>query len=85
MFETSKTFTVPADCNDTIALVDVKMDFMVNSYNPERPNDFRIRISKNIDKRKAKEVGEYMLDSNNYIDQYNISENGAFDLSFELS
>ena len=26
-----------------------------------------------------------MLNSNNYIDQFNISENGAFDIAFDLS
>ena len=46
---------------------------MVHSYNPERPNDFRVVMNRLIDEKHVKEVGEFILHSNNYIDQYNIS------------
>ena len=58
---------------------------MVNNYNPTRPNDFRLRMLQSVDSSRVKEVGEHYLDTNKYIDEYNISENGAFDLTVDLN
>ena len=75
---------VPSNCHDAVALQNGEMDFMVNSYNPESSNNFRIAIARKVKEGRAREVGEYFLSANGYIDQYNISENGSFDISFDL-
>lgn len=38
-----------------------------------------------VDSTHAKEIGEYILDSNQYIDQYNLSDNGAFEMTMDLN
>ena len=51
---------------------------MVDSYNPERHHNFRMVMRQVVEKMHIKEVGEYILLVNDYIDQFNISENGVF-------
>jgi hypothetical protein len=38
-----------------------------------------------IDSTHAKEVGEYIVDANQYINEYNITDNGAFAMTIELN
>lgn len=38
-----------------------------------------------IDSTRAKEVGEYIVDANQYINEYNITDNGAFAMTIDFN
>ncbi len=57
---------------------------MAISYNPNKNLSFAIRMIENgstIDK----EIGEYLLDANNYIDHFMQTENGAFVIKVDFN
>lgn len=57
----------------------------MTSYNPAKPNDFALRMILSIDKTHAKEVGEYIVEANQYINEYNITDNGAFAMTVDIN
>ena len=69
---------IPSNCHGEIETEKCRLNFMVDSYNPERHHNFRMVMRQVVEKMHIKEVGEYILLVNDYIDQFNISENGVF-------
>lgn len=55
------------------------LNFVAISYNPSKSLSFAIRMIEN-GSNVDKEIGEYLLDANNYIDTFMQTENGAFTL-----
>jgi hypothetical protein len=77
--------TVPLGHQGPLPLDKFKLNFVVTSYNPGSHNDFILKMILEVDSIRAKEIGEYMIDANQYIDQYNISDNGAFTMTIDIN
>jgi hypothetical protein len=69
---------------ESYPLENAKLNFVAISYNPGKSLSFAIRMVENAEERD-KEVGEYLLDANNFIDHFVLSENGAFTLKIDFN
>lgn len=65
-------------------LPNIKLNFVVLNYNPAKSEVFALRISEELG-QVEKEVGEYLIDANNFIDTFTQTENGAFTLQVKLN
>jgi hypothetical protein len=72
------------DNREAYALERAVLNFVAISYNPSKSLSFAIRMIENGSK-VDKEIGEYLLDANNYIDHFTQTENGAFTLRLHFN
>lgn len=50
-----------------IGLTDVSVDFVLINYNPQSRYKFSLRMAE-VKEKVIKEIGEYLLETNRYID-----------------
>lgn len=64
-------------------MTDISVDFVLINYNPHSKFKFSMRMA-NVKERVIKEIGEYVLETNRYIDEYLMSEHGVFQETINL-